>query len=61
MNLRGGLEALVVALIVFGCGRGLRRFLLWRGMKEKQVRWIVAPLVMIALFSYFAFRVWKIF
>lgn len=61
MNLRGGLEALVVALIVFGCGRGLRRFLLWRGMKEKQVRWIVAPLVMIAIVSYFSLRVWKIF
>ena len=61
MNLRGGLEALVVALIIYVCGRGLNRFLISRGLKKNQMRWVVVPLVAIALLSYFSLRVWKIF
>jgi len=61
MNLMRGLEALAVALIVFATGRALRRLLVARGMKDQQVRLIVAPLVVIAIMIYFSIRVWKVF
>ncbi len=58
MNLQRGLETLIVAVIIFVCGRGLRRLLLARGLKEDRVRLIVVFFVMIALAGYFILRVW---
>ena len=58
MNLLRGLEAVLVALVVFVCARTLVKHLRSREVSEERVRWAERACVMIPLMLYFVLRVW---